>query len=199
MQFVGGTERTLEDKIQEIYDRIYLQVDLVSENYSGVIKGIIVDPAKFEHVTSKLVSAFNEESIETLSALLDRLTASNVPYVHIQWLFCNYRLNDHLLTAVDTYFKREVSDIYTALSNIPQVRKELDGLVRATHKSKFAVKVETCKDKITSQSGSVKLIQIVQKIKKLHEIHESMQPIINEVYTKESELASKLVSIISSI
>jgi hypothetical protein len=196
MQFVGGTEHTLEDKIQEIYDSIYLQVDLVNDNYSEVIKGIIVDPAKFEYVTSKLVGAFKEESIETLSALLERLTASNVPYVHIQWLFCNYRLNDHLLNAVDTYFKREVTDIYGALNNVPQVRNELDALVWATHKSKFAVSVDTCKDKITEQSGSVKLIQIIKKIKKLHELHESMQPIINDVYAKESELASKLVSII---
>lgn len=98
-------ECNFEDKIAELYDTIYIEVDTIKERYVDVIKGVIIDNNKFDHIIKSFLKIFRTKSCEELIKVLNDLNTSYAPSVHIKFLFDKFDISDNLNTSIDKKLK----------------------------------------------------------------------------------------------
>lgn len=219
----GGhvVECRLDNKISEIYDLIYLETETIKEKYKGIVKGIIVDKKRYDHILQSLASAFKCNSSDELIALLNSLNSSLSASEHIKFFFERFELSSYLYYSVEKMLKslnppadskNLYDDLYSILYSIkntnPSVAAELeiqlDSFLKKAYESGFesnclsSLKKKYDKPYIiegSSLKGIKELNSIVLSIDRLHEIHICLYCEISEMYTT----MMKITNIISSL
>lgn len=219
----GGhvVECRLDNKISEIYDLIYLETETIKEKYKGIVKGIVVDKKRYDHILHSLSSAFKCNGSDELITLLNNLNSSLSANEHIKFFFERFELSSYLYYSVEKMLKslnppvdskNLYDNLYSILYSIkntnPSVAAELEieikSFVKKAYDSVFepdcvsSLKKKYDKPYIIEDSsikGIKELNSIVLSIDRLHEIHICLYCEISKLYTN----MMKITNIISSL
>lgn len=201
--FVGGVERNLSSKVDEVFDSMYIEASLLKSKYKDVSSGIIIDQSKYDHVLKSLMEIFCVSSSGELIELLNSLNTSNAPCVHIKFMFDKFNLSDHLIAAIDDYTKRynlkviesTYDSLYEIANHNSKFRPDVNELINEIHKSRFAVETNAGNyTPIGKSAGLASLNQIIKSVSRLEKIHETMLPIIKKNFELISTLCCKIAS-----
>ncbi len=204
--FVGGVERNLSDKIDEVHDSLFLESRFLKAKYKEIHSGIVIDSKKFDHVLERICDIFGVNGHEELAILLDGLNRNNIPSIYCRFIYDKFGLSTHLSESVIGYLTKMSIPIpqntYDCLSIVveknPELKPEFDALIKSTHESRFPLEMslpeyEPIGDQ---QSGSVKLKKIMAAIDRLGLMHQAMSPIIKKNFNSMSKLASRIASLV---
>lgn len=219
----GGhvVECRLDNKISEIYDLIYLETETVKEKYRDIVKGIIVDKKRYDHILQSLAAAFKCNGSGELIALLNKLNSSLSTNDHIKFFFERFELSSYLYYSVEKMLKSLTppvdsknlyDDLYSIVYSIKNINAaaaaeletELKSFLERAYSSEFepdyvySLKKKYDKPYIIEDSslkGIKELNSIVVSIDRLHEIHICLYCEISEMYTN----MMKITNIISSL
>lgn len=95
----------LSDKLTEIYDSIYLEIDNIKTTYKSICKGVIIDNNKFQHIVKKILDIFEVSNYKDLIICLNQLIEDDTVATHANFIFSKLKLSDMLYSSVNTYLK----------------------------------------------------------------------------------------------
>lgn len=208
----GGkiVECNFGDKISELYDTIYIEVETIKERYGDIVKGVIIDNNKFEHVNKSFLKIFKVNSCKELIKLLNNLNASYAPSVHIKFLFDKFGINDDLNTSIDKKLKdinknninlyeniisiysyyndKELQKIFNTFVESVEKGSNEDSKLKKNYPNKVIISLDECKN-------SKDLNQIISSIDKLQLIHKAIILDITSIYENMNNITNKINSI----
>lgn len=198
ISFIGGTERNLSNKIEEVFDSLYLEPNTILSKYKDIASGKVIDKNKSDHIIAKLVNIFKSIDLNDLINTLNHLNASSKPCVHIKFLFKKFGLDKHIEDAVSSYFAKHgeghgslFDKINTIVSHHDELKPDMSDLLNAIHLSRFDVDAGLKEYKQLPQNATID--QIASAIYRLEKLHTAMTPIIKKKFDKLSALASRIV------
>lgn len=200
--FIGGVEKNMSDKISESLDSIYLEASMLRKKYKDLTSGIVVDSSKFEHLLGRLAGLFGASSGPELVSILNELNKSNVPCVHIKFIFERFDLKN-IRGAVSEYLSRNGMEpgrtMYDSLVTIAERERKfkpyVDDFFKAVHLSRFEVSSPVEKYEEISYAPSIVCVnKIIKAVARLEKMHEAMLPVIKKNFESMSLLASCLSS-----
>jgi len=222
---IGGDgsliEANFSDKMSEVYDNMYMEIDNIKKSYKNVISGVVVDKSKYDHIFSKLMYIFDTESYEDMVSVINYLNSSYSYGPHIKFLFKRFGLNETLYNSIDSFFEKNkevkssnlFDDISTIgriakLSNIDSINKLFNKFVMLIHqtrfidddvKNKFSHKFRENKIVIGELRSKKELSDIMKALDLLKEMHQFMFPEIKKNYICMIQLSSEITNYVNSI
>lgn len=201
----------LGEKVRELYENIYLEIDNIKSKYKEIIKGIVVDKKKYDHVLLSIINIFNSNSSEDLIEKLNRLNSSYNAFIHYKFFLQKFKLEEGLhksFKSVLSKYNKSPSGVYEDMHTIynlakskkykraEELKKNIYSFENLLYSSKFdSIYLEEYKKnnkpyvipKITLK-GIVELNSIVESIDKLKGIHNALFNDINNLYKSSQEL-----------
>jgi hypothetical protein len=208
-------ECNLGEKLKELYDNIYLEIDNIKDKYKEIIKGIVVDKKKYDHVLSKLISIFNSKDSEELVNVLNKLNESYSPYNHYKFFLQKFKLEELLQKSFKSLLIKHgilPSNIYEDMHLIyklskdakykrsNQLKESINKFENLLYQSNFVSPVlneykKNNKPYIIPKhnlKGIVELLAIIESIDKLKLIQISLFKEINELYLSSHCLINEI-------
>lgn len=205
----GGeiVECNFGNKISELYDSIYIEVETIKERYNDIIKGIVVDNNKFDHIVKSLLNTFKVKNCKELIKLLNSLNASYAPSIHIKFFFDKFGISDDLITSIDKKLKdinKKNINLYENIISIYSYYndKELEKIfnlfvksvengylenpkLKKNHPNNIIISLDECKN-------NKDLNQIMFSIERLQLIHTFIISDITEIYKNMNNITNKI-------
>jgi len=199
ISFIGGTERNLSNKIEEVFDSLYLSSNTLLSKYKDISSGKVIDKYKSDHITAKLVEIFKAIDKTDLINMLNYLNNHSKPCVHIKFIFEKFDLTKHIDDSVSAYLSKHgivnTGSLFDKINSIVahenKIKPEMAELINAIHLSRFDVDANL--RKYVNLEPNADIGQIFASISRLEILHKSMYPIIKKKFDKLSALASKIV------
>ncbi len=194
----------LSDKLCELYDSIYMEIDNIKSSYKEVCKGIVIDSKLFNHIIQKLQDLFNASDYEDLASVLNTLCLDNKISTHANFLFSKINIQSQFEQSINSYLKKnnkQVSDdivdnifLIKQLENNHKFNKLFDIFLHNTYTSRFAhPKAKSSAiislDELRSCKDIAKILSAIEAIKKKH----------MEMYDTIEELYKSTLSLINYI
>lgn len=189
----------LRDKLQELYDSIYLEIDNVNNTYKNVCKGIVIDNKVFNHIVQKLISIFDCLTYEEFYTKLNMLSLDNTVSTHAKFLFSKIKVQQRLDESLKKYLNKhsvDVSDdVVDNLFSVKQIEYNLnntkfdklfDSFLENTYKSRFIHEDASLVDKtiisVEELKGCKDLSNILTSIDNIKKKHIKMFKSIENIY-----------------
>lgn len=201
--FFGGVEYNLSDKIEEVFDSLHSESSLIRNKYKGVISGIVIDEKKLKHVRDALMRMFVAEDFSELIATLNKLNESKAPCTHIKFFFDKFKLDEHLMKAVDDYSERhglkKLDSTYDSLwaiaNNDTDLKCDVREFVKSIHLSRFVPAAPrfaglSAYKKISEQPEMSEVMSALERLETLQQI---LLPEIKKNFNQMNILAEKII------
>jgi predicted NAD-dependent protein-ADP-ribosyltransferase YbiA (DUF1768 family) len=143
----GSFTMDLSDKLAEIYDSLYLEIDNIKNSYKDICKGIVIDNTRFQHIVNKILKIFKVDSYEILINTLNRLMEDDKLSTHANFIFSKFNISDMMFNSVDQYLTAKkliisddlIENLYTIKINMnsQEYSKHYTSFIDTTYNSGF--------------------------------------------------------------
>lgn len=135
----GGNALTydLSDKLSELYDSIYLEIDNVNNTYKDICKGIIIDNKVFNHILNKLMNLFDCSDHTEFYNKLNMLSLDDKVSTHANFLFSKIQVQQQLDDTLKKYLNsKNVNVSQDVVDNLFSV-KQIEYVSNNTRRGEF--------------------------------------------------------------